>query len=81
MLIFREASWRSGVCSAGGANNCKAKLPPVRTGEIVKVANGEEAVDRIPVVVEPIQVEVPLGAVLVEFRHAAVAIDLRDRAS
>ena len=47
----------------------------------MKVANSEEAIDRIPVVVEPIQVEVPLGAVLVEFRHVPVAIDLRDRAS
>lgn len=47
----------------------------------MKVANGEEAVDRIPVVVEPIQVEVPLGTVRVKFRHVAVTIDLRDRAS
>ena len=64
-----------------GASNCKTKLPPVRAGEIVKVASGEEARDRIPVVVEPIQVEVPLGVVRVKFRHVLVAIDLRDRAS
>ncbi len=46
----------------------------------MKVANGKEAIVRIPVVVEPIQVEVPLGIVPVEVRHVAVAIDLRDRA-
>lgn len=46
----------------------------------MKVANGEEAIVRIPVVVEPIQVEVPLGTVPVEVRHVAVAINLRDRA-
>lgn len=44
------------------------------------LANGEEATDRKPAVVEPIQVEVPLGADLAESRHAPVATDLRDRA-
>ena len=47
----------------------------------MKVTNGEEAIVRIPVVVEPIQIEVPLGVVPVEVRHVPVAIDLRDRAS
>ena len=45
------------------------------------VANGEETVVAIPVVVPPIEVEVALGIVPVEVRHVAVAIDLRDRAS
>ena len=52
------------------------------------VANGEETVVAIPVVVPPIEVEVALGIVpvevrhvAVEVRHVAVAIDLRDRAS
>jgi len=49
-------------------------------GEIVKVANGEEAIVVIPVVVEPIEVQVPLGIVPVEIRHVAVAAHLRDRA-
>jgi hypothetical protein len=47
----------------------------------MQVANSKEAIVRIPIIVEPIQVEVPLGTVLVEFRHVAVVIDLRDRAS
>lgn len=50
------------------------------SGEIGKVANGQEAVVGIPVIVEPIEVEVALGTVLVEIRHVAVAIDLRDGA-
>ncbi|MEK7390519.1 MAG: hypothetical protein AAB635_00050 [Patescibacteria group bacterium] len=49
-------------------------------GETVKVANSEEAIDRIPVVVPPIEVEVPLGIVPVEIRHVAVAIDLSNGA-
>ena len=44
------------------------------------MANGEETVVAIPVVVPPIKVEVALGVVLVEIRHVAVAVDLRDRA-
>lgn len=46
----------------------------------MKVANGEEAIHRIPVIVEPIEVELALGIVPVEVRHVAIAIDLRDRA-
>ena len=42
------------------------------------MANGQEAVVTIPVVVPPIEVEVALGVVPVEVRHVAVAIDLRD---
>ncbi len=45
------------------------------------MANGEETVVAIPVVVPPIEVEVALGIVPVEIRHVAVAIDLRDRTS
>jgi hypothetical protein len=46
----------------------------------VTVANGQEAVVAIPVVVPPIEVEVALPVVLVEMRHVAVAVDLGDRA-
>ena len=42
------------------------------------VANGQETVVVIPVVVPPIEVEVTLGVVPVEVRHVAVAVDLRD---
>ncbi len=48
------------------------------TGEIATVANGQETVVAIPVVVVPIEVEVALGVVPVEARHVAVAVDLRD---
>ena len=44
------------------------------------VANGEETVVVIPVVVPPIEVEVALAVVPVEIRLVAVAVDLRDRA-
>ena len=44
------------------------------------VANGEEAVVRIPVVVPPIEVEVPVGVVPVQVGHVAVTVDLRGRA-
>ena len=42
------------------------------------MANGQETVVVIPVVVPPIEVEVTLGVVPVEVRHVAVAVDLRD---
>ena len=45
------------------------------------MANGQETVVAIPVVVPPIKVEVALGVVPVEVRHVAVAIDLRDGTS
>jgi hypothetical protein len=46
----------------------------------MKVANGEETIIGIPVIVPQIEVEVPLGVVFVEFRHVTIAIDLRNRA-
>ena len=46
----------------------------------MKVANGEEPIVRVPVVVEPVEVQVALGVVPVEVRHVAIAIDLGDRA-
>ncbi|MEK7520273.1 MAG: hypothetical protein AAB581_03480 [Patescibacteria group bacterium] len=46
-------------------------------GETIKVANTEEAIVGIPVVVPPIKVEVPLGTVPVEVQHIALAVDLR----
>ena len=44
------------------------------------LANGEEAIVRIPVVVEPIEVQVPLGIVPVEVRNVTVAINLTNGA-
>ena len=44
------------------------------------MANSEEAIVRIPVVVSPIEVEVPLGIVPVEIRHVAFVIDLSNGA-
>lgn len=44
------------------------------------VANTEETVVGIPVIVPPIKVQVALGIVPVEIRNVAVAIDLADGA-
>lgn len=43
----------------------------------MRVANSEEATVRIPVVVPPIEVQVPLGVVPVEVRYVAVAVNHR----
>lgn len=40
------------------------------------VANSRKAVDVIPVIVEPIQVQLALRVVPVEVSHVAIAIDL-----
>ncbi len=40
------------------------------------VANSQETIVGIPITVPVVEVEVPLGIVLVEVRHVAVAIDL-----
>ena len=50
------------------------------SGEIVSVAHGQETVVVIPVIVPPVEVEVPLRAIPVEVRDVAIAIDLGDRA-
>lgn len=49
-------------------------------GETAIVANRQEAVVGVPVVVPPIEVELALGVVLVEIRHVAVAINLTNGA-
>ena len=49
-------------------------------GETRIVANREEAVVGVPVVVPPVEVEVTLRTVPVEIRHVAVAIDLANGA-
>ena len=46
------------------------------SGETAIVANTEEPVVSIPVIVPPIEVQVALGIVPVEVRNVAVAIDL-----
>jgi hypothetical protein len=51
------------------------------SGETVRVANREETIVGVPVIVPPIEVQVPLGIVPVEVRHVAVAVDLADGAS
>ena len=48
------------------------------SGETERVANGEEAVVAIPVIVPPIEVELPLGVVPIEVRHVAMTPDLGD---
>lgn len=40
------------------------------------MANRKEAVVGVPIIVEPIQIEVALGVILVEVKHVAIAIDL-----
>ena len=44
------------------------------------MANRQEAIVGIPVIVPPIEIEVTLGIVPVEIRHVAVAIDLSNGA-
>ena len=44
------------------------------------MANGQEPTDVVPIVVVPIEVEVPLRVVPVEVRDVAVAIDRSDGA-
>lgn len=46
----------------------------------MNVANGQETVVRIPIVVPPVEIELALGIVPVEVRNVAVAIDLADGA-
>ena len=46
----------------------------------MKVADNKEPIVGIPVIVEPIEVELALRAILVEIRHIAVAVDLGDGA-
>ena len=53
--------------------NSSAKITEEKSSII---ANPEETIVGIPVVVEPIEVEVALRTVLVEIRHMAVAINL-----
>lgn len=50
------------------------------SGESEVVANAEEAVVGIPVIVPPIEVKITLGIVPVEVRNVAVAIDLANGA-
>lgn len=44
-----------------------------------KVADDEEAAVPVPVVVGPVQVELPVAVVLVEVRHVAVAVRIEPR--
>ena len=44
----------------------------------MRVANSEEPIVVIPIVVEPVQIEVTLRIVPVEVSDVAVVIDLRD---
>jgi len=50
------------------------------SGEIVIVANTEETIVGIPVIVPPIEVQVALGIVPVEVRNVTVAINLTNGA-
>jgi hypothetical protein len=44
-----------------------------------RLANGEKTTVLIPVIVEPVEVEVTLGTVLVEVRHIAIAAGINPR--
>ena len=41
---------------------------------MIELADGQEPADVVPVVVEPVEVELALGTVLVEVGHVAVAV-------
>jgi hypothetical protein len=43
-------------------------------------SDGKETIVRIPVIVEPIEVQITLGTVPVEIHHVAVAVDLGEGA-
>jgi len=44
-----------------------------------RLAEGEEPAARIPVIVEPVEVQVTLAVVTIEIHHVAVAVDLSHR--
>ena len=50
------------------------------SGETARVADRQEAVVGVPVIVPPVEVELALRVVLVEIRHIAIAIDLANGA-
>lgn len=54
----------------------KAILPRSSRGREKRVADDEEPVVLVPVVVDPVQVQVALRSVLVEIRDVAVAIQV-----
>ena len=61
----------------GGGSNSKTKLPRGNPrGRTKRVADSGEAADLVEVIVDPVQVQVPLGAVPVEVRAVAVAIEV-----
>ena len=52
----------------------REEKPRLRRG-MKRVADGSEATDVVPVVVNPVQVEVTLRVIAVEIRYVAVTID------
>lgn len=74
-----------GKCSAAGNDNSpQKKLLPGKAGASIrkkKVADGRKATVLIPLIVVPIQVEVPLVGVLVGIEDVPVAVRVHpDRA-
>jgi hypothetical protein len=57
-------------------SNSKQNSREIIPRETAKVANRQETIVRIPIIVPPIEVELALRVVLVEIRHVAIAIDL-----
>ncbi len=49
--------------------------PTNGTGETVRVANGQEPAIVIPIVVKVVEVELPLGVILVEIRNVPIAVN------
>jgi hypothetical protein len=80
MLTYQNDSQKSERCLEVGNASLIPKLLRNNLRRKLKVANGQETVVVIPVIVPPIEVEVALGTVLVEVRHVAVTIDLANGA-
>lgn len=66
---------KSAECSEVGKN----KLPPFNSGRMKIVADSQETIVVVPVIVKPVQVQVTLALVVVKIGHVAVAVHEADR--
>lgn len=80
MLNCQNNSQKLEKCLEVGKDNLIIKLRRNNLRRKLKVANSKESVVVIPVIVEPIEVEVALGTVLVEAQNVTVTIDLANGA-
>lgn len=67
---------------AAGKNSCKRNSPHpknegVRYKNVKRFADGEEPVVVVPVVVDPVQVEVPAIVIVPQIRDVAVTVHVR----